>query len=78
MALAATMSNKINRVLQTAPCLEDKKFTFIQQNCQKAEAAWYGALESGLEMGVDMVLLQEQPTFGGYRHDGYELVSAEG
>ena len=51
---------------------------FFPDDCQRGEEAWYGVLESGLDIGADLVLLQEQPLFEGYRHRGYHLHSVKG
>ena len=46
----------------------------LQQNCQRGEVPFYGALESGLEVKADLVLFQEQPAFEGYSHPGYKFI----
>ena len=35
---------------------------------------FYGALESGIKEGADMILLQEKPKFEGYSHPGYKFI----
>lgn len=74
MALVAVMYSLPNRKSERVSASEHG-IEIMQQNCQKSERAWYSALESGLEMGVDIVLLQEPPVYKGYAHRGYQLIS---
>jgi hypothetical protein len=46
----------------------------LQHNCNRNGDVFVSALESGLSLGVDLVLSQGQPTFGGYRYPGYEIL----
>ena len=77
MAVVAEMieSQKISQRMEAA---SHKPVYILQQNCQKSEVAWYATLESGLELGADLVLIQEPPTFQGYSHRGYYLHSKRG
>jgi hypothetical protein len=36
----------------------------LQHNCNRNGDVFVSILESGLSLGMDLVLLQEQPTFG--------------
>lgn len=77
MAIAAVMYKHAINTNSSSPRTA-AQLKIIQQNCQRGEEAWYGVLESGLEMQADLVLLQEQPIFEGYRHRGYLLYSVKG
>jgi hypothetical protein len=62
-------SNVLGRVEEK---IEELKV--LQHNCNRNGDVFVSVLESGLSLGVDLVLLQEQPTFSGYRHPGYDML----
>src|SRR5215208_6425285 len=45
----------------------------FQANCEKKPEAMVAALESGLQLGADVVFIQEPPSFQHYSHVGYTL-----
>jgi hypothetical protein len=51
-----------------------KNLQVLQLNCHKSSEVLTGAMESGLELGADLVLIQEAPAFHGWRHPAYDYV----
>jgi hypothetical protein len=51
-----------------------KHLQVLQLNCHKSGEVLTAAMESGLELGADLVLIQEAPASRGWRHPAYDYV----
>jgi hypothetical protein len=47
-------------------------------NCRKSGEVLTAIMESGVELGVDLVLVQEAPVFQGWHHPGFDFVWSPG
>lgn len=77
MAIVAVMIELQHQITSSRTAAR-KRIAIVQQNCQRSADVWYGTLESAIELGADMVFLQEPPKFHGYSHRGFRLVSKRG
>jgi hypothetical protein len=46
----------------------------LQLNCHKDGEILIAIMESGLERGIDLVLIQEAPLFQGWQHPGFDFI----
>jgi hypothetical protein len=51
-----------------------KYLQVLQLNCHKSGGVLMAAMESGLELGADLVLIQEAPVYQGWRHPAYDYI----
>jgi hypothetical protein len=50
----------------------------LQLNCHKSGEILMAIIESGLQLGADLVIVQEAPNFHGWRHPGFDFFWVEG
>jgi hypothetical protein len=50
----------------------------LQLNCRKNGEILMAIMESGLELGADLVLVQETPQFHGWQHPVFDFLWVEG
>jgi hypothetical protein len=70
--LMRTLQRESNVLRRVEGKIEELKV--LHHNCNRNGDVFVFVLESGLSLGVDPVLLQEQPIFSGYRHPGYDIL----
>ena len=51
-----------------------KHLKVFQLNCRKSGEVLTAAMESGVELEADLVLIQEPPTFQGWRHPAFDFI----
>jgi hypothetical protein len=54
------------------------QFKVLQLNCRKNGEILISIMESGLELGADLVLIQEALQFHGWRYPGFDFLWVEG
>jgi hypothetical protein len=50
----------------------------LQLNCRKDGEILTAIMESGLELGTDLVLVQEAPLYQGWRYPGFDYIWVDG
>jgi hypothetical protein len=51
-----------------------KHLQVLQLNCHKSSEVLTAAMESGLELGANLVLIQEAPVYQGWQYPMYDYI----